>query len=548
MIKIGIYDRYLSTAGGGERYSCKMAEILSMAPGYEVELISDLYVDINIVALRLNLDLKKVGLKIFPFLSEEYTKKITAAYDVFINTTYLSSLSGYGKRNLYLCYFPTPFNVDFKFAHRFLLLFFRLPAVWLYRLADKMSRGFKDIEVVEGIYDIKRFLLMRGSWSSGTAVIDFYDPGKNIKIALKNPPATTIDNMDCEVRLYEKSSGKLIFDNKFTLGKGIKQFISIDIPDKYNFGFDFRLEIKSTDFIPSGTADGGVQQKSKALSDTRKLGAVIYNGRKTGTFKKLIMKILGFVPLFLVTYPKDFKFLDTYDRIITISEYSQKWIKKFWKKESTILFPPVDTESFKVLPKEKIILSAGRFFPEHHNKKQLELAKRFIELLKQDPDTMAGFTLYLVGGVENKKEHLDYVKKIEDLSKGYPVKVITNMQWGKLAELFSKALIFWHASGMGENETRHPEKFEHFGITTVEAMASGCIPVVINKGGQVEIIKDGYNGFLFESWEQMRAVTLKICKKPDDYADISLNAQASSQKFSSKNFKTQLLNIIKQED
>ena len=544
MVKIGIYDRYLSTAGGGERYSCKMAEILSLAPGYEVELISDLYVDLSTVASRLNLDLKKVGLKIFPFLSEEYTRRITAPYDIFINTTYLSSLSGYGKKNLYLCYFPTPFNVDFKFAHRFLLVFFRLPAIWLYRLADKLSGGFKDIEVVEGVYDIKRFMLMRGSWTSGTAVIDFHNPGKNVQIALKNPLTTAIGNMDCQLRLYEKSSQTLIFDHKITLAGGEKKFVKIGIPDKYSFGFDFRMEINSTDFIPSEAAVQ--QQKSLASNDTRKLGAVIYNGRNIGFFKKLIMKILGFVPLFLVTYPKDLKFLDTYDKIISISQYSEKWINIFWKKESIILFPPVDVQNFKVLPKEKIILSMGRFFPEHHNKKQLELAERFIELLKQDPDAMSGFTLYLAGGVENKKEHLDYVKKIKDLSKGYPIKIITNLKWADLVELFAKALIFWHASGMGEDENRHPEKFEHFGITTVEAMASGCIPVVIKKGGQVEIIEDGCNGFLFENWEEMKAVTLKICAKPGAYADISQNALASSEKFSSDNFKEQLMGIIEE--
>ncbi len=41
MVKIAIYDRYLSTAGGGERYSCKMAEILSSVSGYTVELDDD---------------------------------------------------------------------------------------------------------------------------------------------------------------------------------------------------------------------------------------------------------------------------------------------------------------------------------------------------------------------------------------------------------------------------------------------------------------------------------------------------------------------------
>ena len=163
MIKTAIYDRYLSTAGGGERYSCKMAEILSKEPGYSVDLISDLYADLTTVSSRLNLDLSKVNLKVFPFLSEAYARRITGNYDIFINATYLSSLPGFGKKNLYLCYFPTPFDVDFGILHKILMIFFRIPALFLYRLADRLLKGFSQIEVVEGIYDVKRFMLMRGS-------------------------------------------------------------------------------------------------------------------------------------------------------------------------------------------------------------------------------------------------------------------------------------------------------------------------------------------------------------------------------------------------
>jgi len=75
---------------------------------------------------------------------------------------------------------------------------------------------------------------------------------------------------------------------------------------------------------------------------------------------------------------------------------------------------------------------------------------------------------------------------------------------------------------------------------------AGCIPVVINKGGQVEIIEDGYNGFLFENWEQMKVVTLKICSKPGSFADISQNALASSKNSPLTIFKEQLMNIIEE--
>ncbi|MFO7928518.1 MAG: glycosyltransferase, partial [Candidatus Humimicrobiaceae bacterium] len=104
--------------------------------------------------------------------------------------------------------------------------------------------------------------------------------------------------------------------------------------------------------------------------------------------------------------------------------------------------------------------------------------------------------------------------------------------------------IFWHASGMGEDEEKHPEKFEHFGITTVEAMASGCIPIVINKTGQKEIIKNGQNGFLFSSIEELKEITIKVCSGEIKGEKIKENAINGATKFSSDNFSRRLLEII----
>ncbi|MDZ7836811.1 MAG: hypothetical protein U5N58_02100 [Actinomycetota bacterium] len=59
MVKIGIYDRYLSTIGGGERYSCKAAEILSKQSGYQVHLLTDLHARLDHISDRLNLDLSR---------------------------------------------------------------------------------------------------------------------------------------------------------------------------------------------------------------------------------------------------------------------------------------------------------------------------------------------------------------------------------------------------------------------------------------------------------------------------------------------------------
>ena len=550
MIRIGIYDRYLSTFGGGERYSCKMAEILSHQSNYSVDIITDIFADLNQVSRRLNLNLSKVNLKVFPFLSEDYAEKITKEYDIFINATYLSSLSAYGNRNLYLCYFPTPFDVDFRTIHRFLLFFFRLPAIWLFKFSDRLCREFRAIEIEEGLYDIKRFFLRRGSWSSGKVIINIDNLNQRFRIGLKNPDTSSIDLMQCRILVIENKykgnrlkigdlfnrSENILYERDIKLKKNLKEIVEIPV--------DFskkpcKILITSNTFIP--------KTEYRNTKDSRKLGVVVYNEIKGNIVKKIILKILGFIPLFLITYPRDLRFLKTYNKIIAISKYSKHWIEKFWKRNCTILFPPVDVDNFTSGKKEKIILSVGRFFPEHHNKKQLELAKAFIELYRDNPDVMNGYILYLVGGVEDRSKHIDYVNKIKEISSGYPVRILTNIGWKELADIFSRAYIFWHGAGMGEDEKRHPEKFEHFGITTVEAMASGCIPVVINKGGQTEIIENGKDGFLFESWDGLKKITLKICSGKMDIGGIREEALKGCKKFSNSNFEKSLLSILSEE-
>lgn len=535
MKKIAIYDRYLSTVGGGERYSCKIAEVLSKQNEFKVDLITDIFADLKKVSRRLNLDLSRVNLKIFPFVSEDYAARITKKYDLFINATYLSSLPAFGQKNIYLCYFPTPFDVDFKFIHKFLLFFFRLPARWLFKLADKLLEGSGEIEIEEGLYEPKRFLLRRGSWSSGRVILRVKKSNQPLRLGFKNPDATGLGLMKVNIKLFRdrKVSKGFLYNKDIELGKGAKK--TAEIPSSLTRDAPEVL-ISSDTFIPVKT--------DRSSKDSRKLGVVVYDRRRISLFKKAVLKILGYIPLFLITFPRDLTFLKTYNKIIAISEYSKKWIKKLWGSESTILFPPVDIDSFKVGKKEKIILSVGRFFPEHHNKKQLELAQTFKQILEQYSDEMMGYTLYLVGGVGGRADHLEYVEKIRAASKNYPIEIITNIGWGELVELFARSYIFWHASGMGEDEKVHPERFEHFGITTVEAMAAGCIPVVINRGGQKEIINNGYDGFFFKDWQELKDITIKIIRGEVDVEKVRKNAISNCRKFSNSNFKKDLISII----
>jgi glycosyltransferase involved in cell wall biosynthesis len=161
----------------------------------------------------------------------------------------------------------------------------------------------------------------------------------------------------------------------------------------------------------------------------------------------------------------------------------------------------------------------------------------FKELIKDKQ--MEGWSLHLAGSVEGDPE---YVNELKKLVENIPVNFYPNLPFEKLIELYGKSSIYWHAAGFKEED---PVLMEHFGITTVEAMAAGCVPIIINKGGQSEIVDNGINGYLWETTEELISFTKKIIQGPSIREKISEEAVLKSKFFSKSNFSENLNLIIK---
>jgi glycosyltransferase involved in cell wall biosynthesis len=86
--------------------------------------------------------------------------------------------------------------------------------------------------------------------------------------------------------------------------------------------------------------------------------------------------------------------------------------------------------------------------------------------------------------------------------------------------------------------------FEHFGLTTVEAMSAGCVPIVINKGGQKEIVEDGISGFVWNTPDQLIEKTIFLFQNTEILNGMALNAIKKSQCFSLNNFIGNLAKVI----
>ncbi len=157
------------------------------------------------------------------------------------------------------------------------------------------------------------------------------------------------------------------------------------------------------------------------------------------------------------------------DYYIANSEYIASRIKKIYNKEAKVINPPVDINNFEYSDqKDNYYLTASRFVPY----------KR-IDIIAEAFSLMPGKKLIIIGdGPDEQKVKSKAGKNVEFV--GY--------QTGdKLKEYMKKAKAFVFAAE------------EDFGITVIEAMASGTPVIAYNKGGTAETVIDGVNGIHFNN-------------------------------------------------
>lgn len=173
------------------------------------------------------------------------------------------------------------------------------------------------------------------------------------------------------------------------------------------------------------------------------------------------------------------------------------------------------------------------------SKKQEFMIQTFKKMVKQG---LKEWKFFLV--ISFAKKDLKNVKKLEKLIKGYPIEISENLNLNELKEIYKKSKIYWHAAGYGENLKLNPERAEHFGITTVEAMKNGLVPVVINAGGQKEIIEDTVDGFLWDKEQQLIFLTKKLIEDEDLLKSMAKQAIKNSARFSKKEFCKQINEVF----
>lgn len=211
----------------------------------------------------------------------------------------------------------------------------------------------------------------------------------------------------------------------------------------------------------------------------------------------------------------DYKYAQRPDFMLANSTYSAAEIKKYYKRSSEVLFPPVDINKFTLQTKKgDYLISTSR----QVNWKRLDLA--VLAAIE------TGEELVLVGG---GAEH----KKLAKLAEGSDnIKFIPFQNEAELSKLVGGAKAFIFPS------------LEPFGIAPIEALSSGTPIIAFNQGGALDYIKEAVNGVFFS--EQTVESVVGGIKKFNKTKFSAKKISQTAQKFSEKNFKLQFESILKE--
>ncbi|HSW85292.1 MAG TPA: glycosyltransferase [Candidatus Saccharimonadales bacterium] len=204
------------------------------------------------------------------------------------------------------------------------------------------------------------------------------------------------------------------------------------------------------------------------------------------------------------------------DFLIANSTHTQAMIKRYYRRDSDIIFPPVDTARFKPAnppPKELRhgFVVAGRQTPY----KRFDLAIQACDDLK--------VPLLVIG---DGPEH----RRLEKIA-GRGTTFLSNVNDNEIISHFSTAIGFIMPN------------MDDFGIVAVEAMAASTPVIAYNKGGALDYVSPGKTGLFFErqTVRDLANVLETAMTKNFDYQAISDHAE----QFSLATFKQSMQNYIK---
>jgi len=226
-------------------------------------------------------------------------------------------------------------------------------------------------------------------------------------------------------------------------------------------------------------------------------------------FKKLISLVLNYIRMW------DRLASDRVDNYIANSKTVKKRIKKYYKANSEIIYPNIEMEKFHISKDIGDYYLAGcRLVPYKRIDIIVQAFKKLNLKLKIFGD---GVDMERLKSIADGADNIEFLGRVDD---------------DKRSELFSKCKAYINP------------QTEDFGITIVEAMASGRPVIAVRRGGATETVIENKTGVFFENETaaSLEKAVAKFESRNIKWDSVVIRAHAS--KFSTERFKTEMIKFI----
>jgi glycosyltransferase involved in cell wall biosynthesis len=161
--------------------------------------------------------------------------------------------------------------------------------------------------------------------------------------------------------------------------------------------------------------------------------------------------------------------------VFSNSKYTAVAIRNTTGMDPNVLYPPIAEDFFAheddLSRKEDTVVSVSRMSPE----KQLSIIPKVAKLTNKK-------IRFIIIGIRQSSHVLNHLlQSIEENKVSERVEVMLDVPRQKLQSILRTSKVYFH-----------PTYGEHFGVSIVEAMASGCIPIVHNSGGPTEFVPKAF--------------------------------------------------------
>jgi hypothetical protein len=149
------------------------------------------------------------------------------------------------------------------------------------------------------------------------------------------------------------------------------------------------------------------------------------------------------------------------------------------------LVTEVNPDIFTHDPKKVRIVQLGRIFSGRQSKGHQQAIAALIALNADNTDDVE-YELNIIGNIHPRFEA--YAQSLQTQAEGHAVKFHFGVSGETLLQLLDEGDMIWHLTGVDiAEENSDPASYEHFGISVVEGMSHGLVPIIFSQGGVTEI-------------------------------------------------------------